>query len=541
MKKFQSPAAVRFLGIAEFWSAVVLTLVSLSFHFRWMNHAGALWRDEVGSVEFATMPSLGDIWRNLAYDNFPPFHLVPLRLWHALGMAGDYEGWRWFGLAVGVIFLGVLWLWACRGQFRAPLLVLAMAGLNPLAIRTIDSIRPYGMGIILMVLLFASAWRAARESSRLNLFWTGMWSVLAVQCLYQNSVFVFALVAAASGVMWMRREPKSIGGLVLAGVVAALSLIPHGGHLKTGRDWGVVAQSPVGLDYLVNVCLKAMGEAGGWSCLIILPGLFAALVWGVSRISGAHSARLAAPEGFASTALLLGTAGYFSLLLLSKLPSQAWYYVILIVFWGLVLDMVCSGNLIARWARLAAVSLLVITGWPNLWNGTSVRQTNMDDAVARISIQGRPGDLVLIYPWQCGLTWKHLYRGSLDWETVPALEDVRIHRYDLLKEMMSRPDQSGVTQATREKIQSTLQMGNRVWLVGGLPTFPAGQQTPELPPAPSSPYKWSSAAYEYVWAGGIGSFIQAHATGAEVIYGPLKSGINPFENLPLIVVQGWKE
>src|SRR6266850_2071279 len=96
------------LQAIEWTVGAILTIVAVIMHVRWAEHAGALWRDEVATVQFATMPGPSEIWANLAYDNFPPFLLVPLRAWIAVFGRSD-DALRWFGFAIGLFSLTAFW------------------------------------------------------------------------------------------------------------------------------------------------------------------------------------------------------------------------------------------------------------------------------------------------------------------------------------------------------------------------------------------------------------------------------------------------
>ena len=108
-----------------------------------------------------------------------------------------------------------------------------------------------------------------------------------------------------------------------------------------------------------------------------------------------------------------------------------------------------------------------------------------------------------MHPWYCGVTWNYYFDGAPGWTTVPPLRDLRIHRYDLLKEQMVRDDQQRVVAPVIERIRDTLKAGNRVWLVGGLPAPPSGTRVPTLPAA-SLGAKWSGQTYETFWGMQIG-------------------------------------
>jgi hypothetical protein len=113
---------------------------------------------------------------------------------------------------------------------------------------------------------------------------------------------------------------------------------------------------------------------------------------------------------------------------------------------------------------------------------------------------------------------------------VPDLEDHKLTRYDLVKQLMLRPD---AVRPIADRVQETLQRHRSVWLVGRLP-MAAGNPQPRVPPvAPDSPLGWSELAYQSLWSREVGHRLQAHANQvAQIPIGEL-GVVSPFENLPL--------
>src|SRR5690348_15231731 len=74
-----------------------------------MTHAGPLWRDEVGTIEFASMKSWGEIWHNLQYDNFPLFFVALARVWTKVGLTTDFD-YRVLGFCIGLATLAIIWI-----------------------------------------------------------------------------------------------------------------------------------------------------------------------------------------------------------------------------------------------------------------------------------------------------------------------------------------------------------------------------------------------------------------------------------------------
>jgi hypothetical protein len=94
------------------------------------------------------------------------------------------------------------------------------------------------------------------------------------------------------------------------------------------------------------------------------------------------------------------------------------------------------------------------------------RQTNIDLIAARLSTEVAPNDYVIVHPRHCGTAFQSYYKGAAPWTTLPPLEDHAVHRYDLLKVKMQTKDPIAPVIA---RITSTLQSGDRVWLVGIMP------------------------------------------------------------------------
>jgi hypothetical protein len=89
-------------------------------------------------------------------------------------------------------------------------------------------------------------------------------------------------------------------------------------------------------------------------------------------------------------------------------------------------------------------------------------------------------------------------------------------------------------------MQSALESGHRVWLVGG--SFPReGRLSPVLPPAPALPTGWSEGPYETARSLQVGYFILTRAERLGVVHIPTERPVNSLENLSLLVVEGWRQ
>src|SRR5581483_10806908 len=106
-------------GAAAVAVGLGLTAGLVPLHLSAVGHAGALWRDEVNSVNVALLPSWAAVWRGSAYDSFPVAWDALLHAWIVAGLGADDPGLRRLGLAIGLGTLAVLWLTGRRLGVRA--------------------------------------------------------------------------------------------------------------------------------------------------------------------------------------------------------------------------------------------------------------------------------------------------------------------------------------------------------------------------------------------------------------------------------------
>ena len=202
------------------------------------THAGALWRDEVNSLEMATMPTLSDVWSAMNYDSFPILLTLVLRLWIAITGVATEASLRAFGFLVAIAVLAALWCSSRLLGSRAPWLSLVLFAGSPLVIRTIECIRPYGLGVAFILTTLGLVWMVATRRGGWPMFVVAsMAATLSVQCLYSNAVLLLAICLGGLVVALDRRDWRC-GPLVLGvGLISAISLLPYQGHLRTAATW----------------------------------------------------------------------------------------------------------------------------------------------------------------------------------------------------------------------------------------------------------------------------------------------------------------
>ena len=115
-----------------------VALLVAGLHLRLLLHAGGLWRDEVNTLNVATLPSLAELWRALEFESTPVLWLLLLRAWCALGLGDSDLGLRLLGLLTGIGIVAAAWWVARRFEVGSPLFVLLLVALNPELIRYWD-------------------------------------------------------------------------------------------------------------------------------------------------------------------------------------------------------------------------------------------------------------------------------------------------------------------------------------------------------------------------------------------------------------------
>jgi hypothetical protein len=406
-------------------------------------------------------------------------------------------------------------------------------------VRAGDSLRGYGLGSALAVLALAVIWRLSCRPSVAAFCCAVAVSVLSVQSLFQNAFFVFAACCGGFALCAVERRWRDTVPLFAVGATAAISLLPYIPLIVGAKDWAITAR----VGFRFSHGWKQLAVATGspltfftWVWVALWIGALAAaicvLFWRRNRLPD----RVRGLILFAGTSLILGAAGFAFFLKLAELPTRPWYYVPLMAFSAVCLDAIFFTAW--RWARPAAMifaALTISTTFLFELPAVECRQTNVDLIAARLSSEVTPNDYVIVHPWYCGVTFNRYYKGAAPWTTLPPLGDYTLHRHDLLKAKMQAKDPIA---PVIDRITSTLQSGNRVWLVGNIPF--TQEPLPEIRPAPNNPWGWYDVPYSEYWGVQVTQFLSAHCPRDAVVMPPSVNCVNPFENLPVFALAGWK-
>lgn len=528
----------------ELGVAAAVTLLAVGLHGVFLFHAGGLWRDEVVSLYIATMPSLSDMWANLRGDSALVLLHALLRGWTALGLGGTDFELRVLGFLIGIGVLAVLWLNARLLGYTVPSLSLVLFGLNPDAIRYGDSLRPYGIGILLLVLTFGLVWKVVESPTPKRLAFATVAAVLSVQCLYQNSFLLLAICSAGVAVTARRRQWKGAAWIIAIGVVAALSLLPHVQTMLGLHDFKALIQVPVTLRDMSHMISAVLGSAGYpmlWVWIGFL-GVGVAVVVGMSAVhaTGNSSDKTKDLLLFSATAMVIGTVGVSIYLKIVSVGTLQWHYLPLVAVLAVSLDTIygtlAHGGL-GRMARTLVVLLIVGLVSLPVWHAVHTRQTNVDLIASELSEVAIEADLILVNPWFCGATFDRYYKGKAPWMTIPKVDAIQLQSPERLRaKLMS----SNPMQEVFDGMERALKSGGRVWLVGGLPFRKGNQPPPSLPPFPYGPTGWNIGPYVGGQTVRAAYFMQTHALGGKMLAPVFRGPVNQYENLRVIVAAGWR-
>jgi hypothetical protein len=514
---------------------IALTLWIVVLHILFLTHAGALWRDECEVVGFATMPTMADTFHSLHYGNFPPLSVMLVRFWTLAGLGSD-AGYRVLGFLIGLGTLGALWFAARALGPRAPLLALALFAANPLNIRIGDSIRAYGLGILLVVLTQALIWKFIQTPRPLFGIPAAVMAVLSVQSHYACSWFVLAFCMAGWAVTLPQKQWKTAGGIALIGLLAALSMLIDVDNLWQSREWFRVTQASQGFDQVLDALLETCRAGGPWMAIIW------SWLFGMALAAACMFAWQSRPPTmiYSGVTLALATALFLGFMWYSSVSPRMWHFPILLAPTALAIEGVLAAIPLARvqWARATLAVVLVLVSVPICRKEVTQRQTNIDLVAQKLKASTRPGDMIVVSPWYFGLSLRR-YLDERKWTSIPPIADYRFHRYDLLRERMASPNPIGELE---EQIRQTLRGGHAVWVAGMFRSLQPGAPPPKVYPPYRDWMPMADALYTDSWVTQIGEMIRTN--GCDVtpvsILVPDQTPVNMLEDVSVRVIRSWR-
>lgn len=457
--------------------SVITSGVILAAHLTFYRFAGGLWRDEVNSVNLATAPSLFSDWARYQFDSFPIGWFVVLRSWIVCFSQGPDFHLRVFGLMVGVLVLAMICFAARSFGADTPTISLVLFGLSATTVRYGDSIRGYGLGVLLAIAVLVAYWRVCQKEGRARVWIALGCSFLAVHFLFHNAIVVFAATISSATLLLTHRRLKAAAGVFAGAGAVAASLLIYAVPMRAASRWNYVFRQDLGFSWFLHCFTRALNLSGpNTSTLWLLASAFAAAVLITSLLSGRSR-----PESmviwYCAITIVTGLTAYLTFLYVLRYPTLDWYYLVAMALAAVCLDGILTPREGASgsWRVLSILFMVVVTAVsiPPLFSVLSRRQTTVDLAASYVTSQAASGDMVLVYEWMNGITFGHYYRGAAPWQTVPPMTDHSVHRYDLLLV----PSTFRATAALNSTVAVRIRSGGKIWIVTSMP-FPLAGQPP---------------------------------------------------------------
>jgi hypothetical protein len=466
----------------------------------------------------------------------PSFFPLVLRAWGMVGGADQDGALRFLGFLVAVATFGAVWLSARALAVTVPLFGLVVFALHGVVLQTVGSVKPYGLGVVLLCLVVGGLWRVVSIPSTVTVIGTSVIAMLAVNTVYQNLPVIMACCLAGGLVAAVSRDWKAAGRVSVVATMTVVSLLPYASVVARSSDWRPLVRTD---NTLGRLTIRLTDIFADWNRPLRVVWLLACVVGILAAID---AVRRAGPRTNARSiyAALVAIGAPLALIVFFQLAAgnlEPWHVASLIGVVALGLDVLLARTFVLRSLRVVLVVAAAVIVLPLSSNWVGVRQTNVDLIATFVKTAAQDGDAIVVNPWFLGITFNRYYDGRVSWITVPPIRDVRIHRYDLVKEQMADPET--MTPVYRA-IRTALESGHQVWLVGGAQFIPPDQTPETLPAAPAAPTGWQHPAYYRAWSRGIGRFVETHATHLEIARVEAGQPVWRLEGATLMVAYGWR-
>ena len=407
----QPPRHAALLKKIELGLAIALTLFAIWLHVTRMTHAGGLWRDEAGAAALALMPSIRELAQSFQHEAFPLLFPLTVRGYAAVAGSSDMD-FRIFGLLVGLSLLAALWLNARLAGREVPLLSLALLGSNALVIVWGDSIRGYGLAMVLIIITMSLIWRVATQCSVWSAAGALLAAICSVQVLFANSVSLFVIGLAGAAVALRSRHWMRALLIMAIGGVAALTLLPYRESLQDASGWRETFRLPeYTFSRFATKLTEAMATVGPgilWAWIFLLVAGVIVAAWSQFRRPSAEGNRSRDLGLYALVILLLGGPAHFAFLKVLSYPTQQWYFLGLLALIAAGMEAAFLAFPLRWWRSMVRLLLaLAFTAWSFApgWGAAQYRQTNIDLMAEKIEQTGAADDFVVVMPWYLGVSF----------------------------------------------------------------------------------------------------------------------------------------
>jgi len=256
--------------------------------------------------------------------------------------------------------------------------------------------------------------------------------------ILRNSFLLLAGSLSAGLVCLMENRWRALFALTANGVLAAATVSPYILLLlpSVTGDWVVIVRDDFPISRYVLRIIEAFGS-GGWLpglpwCLLggaVVYGVFKGLVRPEQREKSDGSVDREWNRAFEPLLLVVGTISVLAYLMWLKVSTAEWYYLPLLGLWAFCID-----SAIGTWSRrpgpcalkLAAALFLGIVQIPAAWQAANLRMTNVDLLAESVAALATENDLVVVKPWNYGITLQRYYHGAAPWICLPEVETTEV-------------------------------------------------------------------------------------------------------------------
>ena len=525
----------------EWITAIAVSAVSLLLFIVRATHAGSHFRDEADAVQSAQLP-LSEMFHAVQFSSFPILFPLILRAYTGLFGATD-ASLRCFGFAVGILLIAVTWLLIRKLIGKALLFLPVMIGLSTNFLIAGMESRGYGLGSLMILLAFVCNVRLLFNPTVPTLVSVFVADLASVQCLFWNGPLVLAFTLAAIGVFLLRREVKWIFPLATILLLCGLSQLFYLWLFhSTLVSWEKVVEVPVSFRLVWEVFFVAWGDVSASVSIIWLSVILVAIIVALWRLTTIrNSYRTHQRDSLLFGALLIPFSIIASCVLarLIGLAPEQRFFLALTVLVAATADLIWAT--FPLWLRAARVGLTILAMatlpfW--FWGYIIYAESNAETVAKMLEQNAEPVDLVVVSPWTYGISFNWYYHGRARWISVPQIDDHRIHRVDLL---LTKMESVSPLADLKDEITMTLKSGNRVWFAGQAELPPPGEGPPQLSPAPDPKFGWDGFVYRKAWSQEITLFLSQHVTRSELVDLQMAGLVSARENMPLYLLEGWKD
>ncbi|HVT04165.1 MAG TPA: hypothetical protein VHL58_12425, partial [Thermoanaerobaculia bacterium] len=412
----QPKALARLQMFVALWATTFIAAAHLIFY----RGAGALWRDEVNSVNMATAPDLFSDLARYQFDSFPIGWFVVLRSWILCFAQWPDFNLRLFGLVVGMLLLGMAWIAARSLGGKTPTVSLVLFALSATTIRFGDSIRAYGLGMLLALATLVTYWRVCQKPGRARVWMAIFCGLLSVHFVFYNAVILFAITVASAALLVAQRRRGAAIALFAGGALAAASLLIYAAPLRAAASWNYVFRHGRGVDWFLGHLSEALNLSGRATTTLWLAAVIASIVV-VFALGSRRSWRNSLAIWYCAITIAVALPAYIGFLYILRYPMPPWYFAVAMALTAVCLDGVLTpreeGPRFGRSAAILYVIIGILVSMKPVLFAVSLRQTTVDLAAESVAGQAGAGDLVLVYEWMNGITFQRYYRGQAAWET----------------------------------------------------------------------------------------------------------------------------